>query len=341
MSQHNQSKDCSFHDVDELMKTVQLAVHIPTFLLGLLLNLLAIRGFGSFLKNRWPYYAATSIYMINLAVFDLLLVLSLPFKLALSRVKAPFPPFCTLVECLYFISMYGSIFTICFISLDRFLAIQYPLLVSHLRSPRKIFVTCCTIWVLVWVGSTPIYSFHGKVENYTCFHNMSDSTWSAKVFYPLEIFGFLLPMSIMGFCSSRSIYILVARRDYTRDWVQQKACIWTIAVSLAVFVVSFLPVHLGFFLQFLVRNDFIKECRAKQNIIFFLQLSMCFSNVNCCLDVFCYYFVIKEFRMDIMAQRPSRAQLVLQDTMTSTVKGRKLCLEEGNLSPNSTADASS
>ncbi|XP_024596354.1 G-protein coupled receptor 55 isoform X2 [Neophocaena asiaeorientalis asiaeorientalis] len=341
MSQRNQSENCSFHDVEVLMKTVQLAVHTPTFLLGLLLNLLAIRGFSSFLKKRWPCYAATSIYMINLAVFDLLLVFSLPFKMALSHVKAPLLPFCTLVECLYFISMYGSIFTICFISLDRFLAIRYPLLFSHLRSPRKTFGICCTIWVLVWVGSTPIYSFHGKVENYTCFHNMSDGTWSAKVFFPLEVFGFLLPMSIMGFCSSRSICILVARRDHTQDWVQQKTCIWTIAANLAVFVVSFLPVHLSFLLQFLVRNGFIVECRAKQNIILFLQLSMCFSNVNCCLDVFCYYFVIKEFRVDMMAHQPSRVQLVLQNSMTTVAKGRRLCLEEGNLSLSSIADTSS
>lgn len=307
MSQQlNRSQSCSFSDVDELMKTVQLAVHIPTFLLGLLLNLLAIRVFSSFLKKRYPNYAATSIYMINLAVFDLLLVLSLPFKMALSNIRAPHPSFCTFVECLYFESMYGSVFIICLISVDRFLAIRYPFLVSYLRSPRKIFGICCTIWVLVSAGSIPIYSFHGKVEKYRCFHNMSDGTWSAKVFFPLEVFGFLLPMGVMGFCSSRSIHILVSRRGLTQDWAQQKACIWTIAASLAVFVVSFLPVHLGFFLQFLVRNGFIVECRAKQNISLFLQLSMCFSNINCCLDVFCYYFVIKEFRMDIMAHRPSR-----------------------------------
>uniref|UniRef100_A0A8C2VYQ6 G protein-coupled receptor 55 n=1 Tax=Chinchilla lanigera TaxID=34839 RepID=A0A8C2VYQ6_CHILA len=310
MSQHNASKNCSFGDVDDLMKNVQMAVHIPTFLLGLLLNLLAIRGFSSFLKKKWPGYAATSIYMINLAVFDLLLVLSLPFKMVLSQVRTPSPAFCTLVECLYFISMYGSVFTICCISLDRFLAIQCPMLVSHLRSPTKTFGTCCVIWVLVWTGSVPIYSFHGKVEKYRCFHNMSDGTWSARVFFPLEVFGFLLPMAIMGFCSCRSIRILLGLRD-----CNHRACIWTIATSLAVFVVSFLPVHLAFFLQFLVRNGFIVECRARRGISLFLQLSMCFSNVNCCLDVFCYYFVIKEFRADIVARRLSRVQLVRQDTM--------------------------
>lgn len=324
-----ESDSCSFNSVDKLTSTLQLAVHIPTFLLGLVLNLLAIRGFSAFLKKRQPEYIATCIYMINLAVFDLLLVLSLPFKMVLPQVESPSLAFCTLVECLYFISMYGSVFTICFISLDRFLALQYPILASHLRSPRKIFGICCIIWMLVWVGSIPIYTFHREVEKYKCFHNMSDSTWSARVFFPLEIFGFLLPMGIMGFCSYRSIHILLHCRgnskngqddpkngqDDPKNRIQLRACIWTIATNLIIFVVSFFPVHLGFFLQYLVRNRFILDCRAKQGISLFLQLSLCFSNINCCLDVFCYYFVIKEFRMSLKAHRPSTVQLVQQDAM--------------------------
>ncbi|XP_075386271.1 G-protein coupled receptor 55 [Tenrec ecaudatus] len=311
--------NCSFTEVNKLVGILQMAVHIPTFILGLVLNLLAIRGFSTFLKQRWPEYASTSIYMINLAVFDLLLVFSLPFKMLLSRETISLPSLCTMVESLYFISMYGSVFTISFISLDRFLAMQYPLLVSSLRSPRKILMTCGIIWLLVWVGSIPVYSFHGKTEGFKCFHNLSDSTWSANIFFPLEVFGFLLPLGIIGFCSSKSIHILLSRRGHTQDWVQQRACICTIAVSLAVFIISFLPVHLAILLQFLVRNGFILECRAKQNISLFMQLSLCLSNCNCCLDVFCYYFVIKEFRVGVLAHRPSRSQLVFQDTTVSKV----------------------
>nr|XP_004610865.1 unnamed protein product [Sorex araneus] len=319
MSQLGQdaSPPCSFQDVDTLMRKLQMAVHIPTFLLGLLLNLLAIRRFSAFLRRRWSGHAATAIYMINLAVFDLVLVLSLPFKLVLSHKSWAFPALCTLVECLYFISMYGSVFTICCISLDRFVAIQFPLLAGPLRSPGKTLGVCCGIWVLVWVGSVPIYSFHGEANGLRCFHNLSNSTWTAPVVVPLEVFGFLLPLAIVAFCSAKIILVLLGRRAHTQDWAQQRACILTVATSLAVFVVSFLPVHLSVFLQFLVRNGVIVQCAARQNISLFLQLSLCFSNVNCCLDVFCYYFVIKEFRVGLMAHRPSRGQLVLQDTVTT------------------------
>ncbi|XP_045054542.2 G-protein coupled receptor 55 isoform X2 [Desmodus rotundus] len=338
MSQSNKNGDCSFADVDQLMKTVQVVVHIPTFLLGLVLNLLAIRGFHTFLRKRLLEYVATCIYMINLAVFDLLMVLSLLFKVVLVYVQAPFPSLCSLVECLYFISMYGGIFTICFISLDRYLAIQYPFLVSHRRSPRKIFGICCAIWVLVWAGSIPFYNFSWGEERYTCFNNMSSSVWSAKIVFPVEVFGFLLPMGIMGFCSFKSIHVLVSSQDATLHLARKRrACIWTIASSLAVFVVSFLPVHISFFLQFLVRNRFISECRVKQNITLFVKLSMCLSNVNCCLDVFCYYFAIKEFRTGIRAQQNSRDQLELDllQTRTTAAGEKKPSAEKGNCSPGS------
>lgn len=309
--------NCSFSDVDNLSSTLQLAVHIPTFFLGLLLNLLAIRGFSGFLKKRWEGYAATAIYMINLAIFDLVLVLSLPFKMALSYHRAQSQPLCTIVECLYFVSMYGSIFTISFISLDRYLVIRYPMLFSHFRSPTKTFGICCTIWVLVWLGSIPVYRFHKGQKSYRCFHNMTNDTWKPEIVLPLEVFGFLLPLGVVVFCSSRTICVLLSRRNLTQDWAQQKACIWTIAANLAVFVISFLPVHLGFLLQFLVRNNTIMNCPAKQSISMFLQLSLCLSNMNCCLDVFCYYFIIKEFRAGLRAHRPSRVPLVRQDTVTT------------------------
>ncbi|KAM8999733.1 G-protein coupled receptor 55 [Sarcophilus harrisii] len=289
MKAGSQNEECSFREVDSLMKTVELTIHIPTFVLGLGLNLLAICSFVSFLRNRREEYRVTSIYMINLAVFDLLLVLSLPFKMAPAQPSS----FCTMVECLYFVSMYGSVFTITFISFDRYVSIGYPLWVRRVRSPRNVLLVCGSIWALVWTCAIPIHKFHGEGPNSTCFHNMSDGAWGAQAIVPLELFGFLLPMATVCFCSFHSIQKL------DRSAVRRAPIIRSIAASLAVFVASFLPVHLCIFLQFLVRNGFVQDCSIKQGISFALQLALCLANINCCLDVFCYYFISKEFRAGI------------------------------------------
>ncbi|XP_037380095.1 G-protein coupled receptor 55 [Talpa occidentalis] len=318
------SQNCTLDAMDEKVWILQLAVYIPTFLLGLVLNPLAIYKFSSYLRKGQEDYAATSIYMINLAVFDLVLVLSLPVRAYLSKPGHSSPKaYCTLVECLYFISMYGSIFTICFISVDRFLALQFPMWARNLRTPRMITGICCILWVSVLAGSTPVYKFHEEKDlEATCFRNMSKSTWSTGVIIPLEVFGFLLPMSIVGFCSFRTIQVLLRCQD--EHWAQHKACIRTIAANLAVFVVSFLPVHLGFLLQFLVRNGVIEHCGAKWAISCFLQLFLCLSNTNCCLDIFCYYYVIKEVRMGIKLRWPSRVLLSTRTPGPPGPKGRGL-----------------
>ncbi|XP_072494435.1 G-protein coupled receptor 55 [Notamacropus eugenii] len=314
----NYSENCSFKKVDSLMKTVQMGVHIPTFFLGLCLNLLAIYNFTSFLR-KWQEYRATSIYMINLAVFDLLLVLSLPFKTVLSQGPTHASSFCTMVECLYFVSMYGSVFIITFISLDRYVSIKHPFWVKNIRSPRNISLVCCSIWALVWIGTIPVYKFHGEASNSTCFHNMSDGAWHVRAIIPLEVFGFLLPMAIVCFCSFSSIHTLLGKQDQGSTLTRKRAhIIHSIGASLAVFVVSFVPVHLCIFLQFLVRNNFIQDCSTKQGISFALQLALCLSNVNCCLDVFCYYFVSKEFMTQhwpLRVQLSWRVILLQQDSM--------------------------
>ncbi|XP_074046535.1 G-protein coupled receptor 55 [Macrotis lagotis] len=303
MNPGNQSKDCSFDEVDILMNTVQLCVYIPTFFLGLFLNLLAIYNFAFSLKE-YPEYKSTLIYMINLAVFDLLLVLSLPFKMVLSQHPAPISSLCTTVECLYFVSMYGSVFMITFISFDRFMSIRYPMKVKTIRSPRNIVIVCSSIWFLVLICSIPIYKFHEEAKNPKCFHNMSDGAWDVSAIVPLEVIGFIIPMAVVCFCSFCSIHILLGMQDQKNTLTGQKAhIICSIGTSLAVFVVSFLPVHLCIFLQFLVRNDFIQDCGTKKDVSFALQLALCLSNINCCLDAFCYYFVSKEFRTKFMNHR--------------------------------------
>lgn len=45
-----------------------------------------------------------------------------------------------------------------------------------------------------------------------------------------------------------------------------------------------------------VHQGVIQDCGAQRSISFFLQMSMCVSNVTCCLDALCYYFIAHEVR---------------------------------------------
>lgn len=45
-----------------------------------------------------------------------------------------------------------------------------------------------------------------------------------------------------------------------------------------------------------VHQGVIQDCGAQRSLSFFLQISMCVSNVTCCLDALCYYFIAHEVR---------------------------------------------
>uniref|UniRef100_H3A3A4 G protein-coupled receptor 55 n=1 Tax=Latimeria chalumnae TaxID=7897 RepID=H3A3A4_LATCH len=284
---------CNFTRVNDLVNSIQLVVYIPTFILGVTLNSLAIWVFCCFLK-KW---SESTIYMTNLAMADLLLLISLPFKMHFSKHPWILSKYlCSFVESLYFVNMYGSIFLITVISLDRYIAIRHPFKAKELRSKKVAICFCIGIWIFVWLGSIPVYSFHDHSPNFRCFHGISKSSWNVVLILLVEVFGFLIPTTVVVYCSIKSIQTLLDSSLTENIKEKRKTCIRIIVANLTVFIISFTPNHLGIFLQFLVRNHIITDCVSKQNISLFVQLAMCFANVNCCLDALCYYFVTEEFR---------------------------------------------
>ncbi|XP_041038659.1 G-protein coupled receptor 55-like [Carcharodon carcharias] len=307
---------CEFN-MNEEESTMNLVIYIPTFILGLPLNLLALLIFCCKIK-RWT---ESTIYMSNLALADILLLFSLPFKMLDQDGGWPFDrAFCSFVESLYFVNMYASIFIITSISIDRYLAIIHPLNARAFRSPRNTVMICLVIWTSVWLGSIPIYGFHDSPDSTNstiiCFHGFSDKSWNPGLIAFVELLGFVIPMAIMVFCSVRIIRKLLQRQSEAPGNCQ--VCIRIIIANLAIFICSFAPTHLGIFLQFLVRQDIIGRdyCSTRRSISLFVQGAMCLANVNCCLDAICYYFVAKEFRDQGLSTKRSLVPLFSVNDMS-------------------------
>ncbi|NXM46743.1 GPR55 protein, partial [Gymnorhina tibicen] len=293
----NSSGNCNFTAIDDLVKTVQQWISIPIFILGLVLNTLALSVFCCF----WRKQTKTSVYMINLAFADVLLLLSLPLKLYSSASEVP-GLLCPFIQAPYYVNTYTSIFTIVCITVDRYMCIRRPFEGRANQSPRWAVLTCCFIWAVAWICSTPMFVFHKK-DLIRCFHNMSDQMWSVPLIVSVEIIGFLIPLAVMVFCSAQTIWILLHHESQAKKNVEESGSLRIIVINLVVFLVCFTPVHLGICLQCLVRQHVIVDCSLKQTISLFLQVSMTFGNLNCCLDALFYYFAAEEFRKKIHLKR--------------------------------------
>ncbi|KAJ8011810.1 hypothetical protein DPEC_G00062110 [Dallia pectoralis] len=284
--------NCSFQGVDKLMEPLQLIIYVPIFVLGTVLNTLALIVF-CFVFRKWT---ESTIYMTNLALMDLLLLAPLPFKMHATNHSwhAQYSTHCSFLEGLYFVGMYGSIYTIACIAVDRWVAICHPFRAKQLRSPRMALGTCVGIWLLVLVATSPVYGFREQGnEDFYCFRKFSEKGWNPALIGCLLSFGFLGPAMVLVVCSAQAI---LALRQSGQESPKRRTCVMIIYSSLFAFLVPFTPSHVGILLQFLVHQGVIEDCMAKTKISLLLQVTMSLSNITSCLDAFCYYFIASEVR---------------------------------------------
>ncbi|XP_072524946.1 G-protein coupled receptor 55 [Salminus brasiliensis] len=294
----------------QVMKSLEMVIYIPVFVFGLVMNIAALVVF-CFVLKKWT---ESSIYMTNLALMDLLLLLQLPFKMHAGQNEwsPDLISFCSFLESLYFMGMYGSIYTIACISVDRYIALCHPYHAKWLRSKKNARIVCLTIWTIVVLATLPVYTFRKKSkEMFHCFHRFSDKGWHTALIICLEVFGFLLPGLVLVTCSTLSIRAL---KESSANISDKQAGTRIIYSSICAFLVPFTPSHVAIFFQYLVRSGKISGCEDTQKIALFVQLSISLSNVTSCLDAICYYFVAKEVRTSSRLIRRSISRIKSSST---------------------------
>ncbi|XP_054452680.1 G-protein coupled receptor 55 [Anoplopoma fimbria] len=301
------TSNCSFESVDNVMRYLELVIYIPIFLFGSVLNVAALLVFCVFLR-KWT---ESTIYMTNLALMDLLLLFPLPFKMHATNHcwHANLQLLCSALESLYFGGIYGSIFTIMCIAVDRWVAICHPFKAKQLRSPKVALGTCIGVWVMVLAAvCSTTYRFRDTShKEFRCFHKFSEEGWRPPMIICVLVFGFLVPALVVVFCSVQTIRALKQSGQHS---LQSRSCVKIIYSSLSAFLLPFTPSHLGILLQFLVHQGMIQDSGSRAGISLFIQTAMCLSNISCCLDALCYYFIAHEvrspkhtFRISMISQR--------------------------------------
>lgn len=110
--------------------------------------------------------STTNLLILNLASADLLFVIfCIPFT-ATDYVTATWPfgdLWCKIVQYLIVVTAHASIYTLVLMSMDRFLAVVYPI---ASRSWRTEQITCRAIsilWIIILTTSIPVIFAHGVV----------------------------------------------------------------------------------------------------------------------------------------------------------------------------------
>ncbi|NXJ60623.1 GPR35 protein, partial [Rostratula benghalensis] len=269
---------------------VQLCVYIPVLLLGIILNTLALWVFCCKL-GKWT---ETRVYMVNLAVADCLLLVTLPFKTFSHFHQLKADRWCLVLEGGYFINRLMSIGIITVVAADRYLAIKHPLKAKVLRSPLKAAFASGFLWIFIICVMSLIKKLEDREQDELCFEK--SSVKPSVITLCAIIIGFFIPLIILSYCSTQVIAELMRKKnEKCHEAKIIRKAVYIVSANMAVFIICFLPLHLGHLLRFIM-DSISSNCSAIQRVNNFVHLASVLANTNCCLDAICYYFVNKEFK---------------------------------------------
>uniref|UniRef100_W5LUG1 Probable G-protein coupled receptor 34 n=1 Tax=Astyanax mexicanus TaxID=7994 RepID=W5LUG1_ASTMX len=168
--------------VDDGSLRVLLAVSYSLFfLLGLVGNILALWVFLCLHSKK----NSVRIFLINLAVADLLLMVCLPFRIAYHANNNCWvlkPILCKVVGNVFYMNMYISIFLLGLISIDRYIKLQRVSRNQKFLGSRQSMITCCFLWVVSIAAILPLIIFSNQnTLSHKCFQykRLDKNTWKA------------------------------------------------------------------------------------------------------------------------------------------------------------------
>lgn len=265
-------------------------VYTFVFIISVPLNLVAMVMFVHHIRPRKP----AVIYMMNLACADLLFGLLLPFKIAYHYHGNNWiygSIMCRAVTAAFYCNMYCSVLLITCISIDRFLAVVYPMNSLTWRSPKTASAVCAAMWLLALGGVSPLLitgqtMYLSDLGITTC-HDVQDvEKLQAYYLYFFPIYSsvfFFIPLVFTVVCYVRIIQALAAANVGNRS--RKTRAVVMAVVVLVVFVVCFTPTNVILMVHYIQLSH-----KSSDSSYLAYLLSMCVGSLSCCLDPVLYYF---------------------------------------------------
>ncbi|XP_037095264.1 uracil nucleotide/cysteinyl leukotriene receptor [Syngnathus acus] len=274
------------------------AVYIFALVFGLPGNLAAIYVFTFRVNPR----TAFSVYMSNLALADVVILCTLPFRLHyhLNGNDWVFGDVaCRITGILFYANIYTSICFMTCICVDRYMATVHLHAYLKLRRPVYSLLISAALWVvagvavMVFILMGPLETNGTKSERHSCFENFAAHEWGSRLlsFSILSlIFCSLLPSAVILVC-----YPLAARRISRFHTKTARRALRVIYTILAIMLICFLPYHMVYLLHLLRRMGVIHKCPLANAIYNARRVTMALVTLNTCLDPLLYYVTTSHF----------------------------------------------
>ncbi|KAM9489096.1 C-C chemokine receptor type 5-like [Clarias gariepinus] len=274
--------NCNITKIRDFSRVFLPTLYSIVFIVGFIGNSLVVCVLVKYHKT----YNMSDLCLFNLALSDLLFLISLPFWAHYAAVTEwIFGSFMYhAVTALYMLGFYGSIFFMILMTVDRYAVIVHAhnFLFSKHRSLRARIGLLLFMWALSLVASLPKIIF---------LQHEQKLPWKLASYIELNILGLIIPLSVMVFCYSRIIPILMTINSQKKHKVVR-----LFLVLIIVFFLFWTPYNIVIFLKFLHNLGYMHSCKWDQDLHMAMQWVETIAFSHCCLNPIIYAFVGQKFR---------------------------------------------
>ncbi|KAM8853803.1 lysophosphatidic acid receptor 4-like [Synchiropus picturatus] len=230
------------------------------------------------LCRRHSLKSPSSVFMVNLALSDLLLTVSLPLRVY-HHASGTWPlgnVACVGTRMLFENNLRSSCIFITLISVDRLLAVVFPLKSQRVRTASNAWKTAALVWVLLICVNIP--------DSVKLFEKLSDVATCFKIGAPnptkciIEVV-FILSLLLVSILSTVLVTQTLCKLDNSQIIKNRVNVMILFLMNIIMFSVFFLPLAIAHLLP----GKLLVKPLA------------CLASANCCVDPLLYYFSLDGF----------------------------------------------
>nr|XP_009858736.1 somatostatin receptor type 5 [Ciona intestinalis] len=303
---------CILSPPDHFENVVVPSIYIVICIVGLLGNGvvlgLLLRPDHSHIHGNKP--SVTNILVINLALADFIFVGALPFWITERFLRGSwiFGNFgCKFLSFISLLNLYGSVFFLVAMGIDRYLAVVFAVRARNYRTPRNAIRVCIGIWLFASIIAAQALVYreicvNGDVSR-CLWHLPGGDAYQIAYFVTRTALGFFLPVFVIIYCYS---FIIISLRRRSRNMSasgvritnQQQKVTRLILAVVSLFVVCWLPNHIVTVINALTLHDI--ELQYKLHLPTASLISTCLAYANSSINPVLYALMKEDVRLQLI-----------------------------------------
>ncbi|XP_074548358.1 G-protein coupled receptor 4-like [Halichoeres trimaculatus] len=209
------------------------------FIVGFPANCLSLYVAWILIRQR----SSIAVYLFNLSISDLLYTVTLPVWIELAMKKPVDEGLCSLVAVIMYNSFYVGSALLCCISVDRYLAVVYPLYFHWVREVRTAVFVSLIVWTLEISIHIILLNHTGALQAFSsrhlCDEQLPMTSQDANLSIIRVTVSFLMPVFIMAFCSQQIMQSLRRSPSILKEECKKVGVL--LLLLLLTYIVAFLP----------------------------------------------------------------------------------------------------